>query len=362
MPGPSVSRHTKLLALGSAGELAMMPSGLWHTSLFAPAVLGAADRPGYPPYRRGWLPPNQYRERITNFNNPNKATFPNASSAIRKGYRNRIGYETYVQFMLDHGRDTQPEGSQYVALSTESPFCRYHTEDTAGGSFQFPPGAQPMHAARRALIAAIQIVKDKNDMIPDQRQRDWVSVISFDRPNGSPNIEQSLTGDYQVAMEACTTLQATGDKGASTSTEAGLIAAQEHLAPRPEGGQGRRSTNKYVVLLTDGVPNTWVSSANEIGQYISNNPSPDFYGNGASWVDAPLMQAAKIRADNGYLYPVGLGLGANYGLMDRLARIGGTADAAGQSPRGSGDPTDYEQRMVDIFTEIIETPRVRLVQ
>ena len=116
------------------------------------------------------------------------------------------------------------------------------------------------------------------------------------------------------------------------------------------------------MLLTDGVPNAWVSSATAIDAYITANPSPDFYANGASWLDGPLMQTAKIRSRNWYLYPVGLGLGANYDLMDRLARIGGTADASGQSPRGSGDPTDYEQRMTDIFEEIIQTPKVRLVQ
>ena len=219
-----------------------------------------------------------------------------------------------------------------------------------------------MHAARRALIAAIQVVKDRNDIIPDPRQRDWVSIISFNRPTGSPNIEQPLTGDFDLAMQACTTLQAAGDKGASTATEAGLITAQTHLAPQSQGGQGRVSTNKYVVLLTDGVPNAWVSSGTEISDFIAANPSPDFYANGASWFDGPLMQAAQIRAKNWYLYPVGLGLGANYDLMDRLARIGGTADASGQSPRGSGDPTDYEQRMIDIFEDIIHTPKVRLVQ
>ena len=48
--------------------------------------------------------------------------------------------------------------------------------------------------------------------------------------------------------------------------------------------------------------------------------------------------------------------------MDRLARLGGTADGGGQSPRGSGNPAEYEQRLSDIFRDIITTPQVRLVQ
>jgi len=34
----------------------------------------------------------------------------------------------------------------------------------------------------------------------------------------------------------------------------------------------------------------------------------------------------------------------------------------GESPRGSGNPADDEQRLVEIFDEIISNPKVRLVQ
>ena len=63
-----------------------------------------------------------------------------------------------------------------------------------------------------------------------------------------------------------------------------------------------------------------------------------------------------------YLYPVGLGLGTDYDFMDRLARQGDTANDNGESPRGSGNPAEYEQRMTEIFTNIITCPKVRLVQ
>jgi len=319
--------------------------------------------PGTPPANRGTLPPNQDSDRIHRFNNPNKSTFPQSSSKVPRGYRNNIGYVTYVQFMMDHGRDLRPQGNQYVPLSKHSRDCPWHAEQTAGGSFRFPARTQPMHAARRALIAAINVVKERNAGIANSGQADWVSIVAFDTlSGGGPVIEQSLTADYDAAMRACTQLQAVGDKGATTATETGLETARLHIRSKDEGGHGRLATNKVVVLLTDGVPNLYSSSPTEIQKFIGDNPSDDYYNNGAYWLDAPLMQAAMIEQKNWHLFPVGVGLGTEYGFMDRLARMGATANDDGESPRGSGNPAEYEQRLTDIFEEIITNPQVRLVQ
>lgn len=329
-----------------------------------PPVISPPVRPPVPPGsgNRGTLPPNQDPDRITGFNNPNPSTFPSASKSVPASYRNRLGYLTYVQFMLDFGRDLKPDDRTYVPLSPLSPLCPYHSEDTAGGSFRFPPRTQPVHAARRALIAAIQVVRERNAGL-DPAQSDWVSVISFDSlTGGGPVVQQELTADYQAAMEACTRLEAVGDKAATTATEAGLIAARKHIQARSAGGQGRESANKVVVLLTDGVPNLYVSSRSEIDAFIRDNPRTEFYGDGRYWCDAPLMQTLKMQAAGWQVFPVGVGLGTDYGFMDRLARLGGTADDNGQSARGSGNPAEYEQRLTEIFKKIITSPRVRLVQ
>jgi len=319
--------------------------------------------PGRPPNNRGWLPPNQDSDRIDRFGNPSSASFPNVSRSVPRGFRNKIGYRTYVQFMMDYGREIKPDGRRYVALSQYSPDCPWHSEVTAGGVFSFPPREQPTHAARRSIIAALQVVKERNAGITNPNQRDWVSIITFDRlSDGGPTIEQPLTADYDQAMQVCTRLQAVGDIGASTASEAGIIAARQHIRPRDEGGQGRMSTNKVVVLLTDGLPNLYISSRSKINSFVSANPSPDFYGGRSYAYDATLMQAMQLEQKNWYLFPVGIGLGANYDFMDRLARLGGTASNDGQSPRGSGNPAEYEQRLTDIFEEIITNPQVRLVQ
>jgi len=312
---------------------------------------------------RGWLPYRQDSDRIDGFGNPSSSTFPEASVSVPRGYRNKIGYRTYVQFMMDHGRDRKPDGRRYVPLSRHSADCPWHTEVTAGGTLRFPPREQPVHAARRATIAALQVVKERNAGISDPDQRDWVSIVAFDSlVGGGPVIEQTLTADYDQAMQACTRLQAVADDCVSTATEAGMLLAKEHIRPRSEGGSGRYATNKVVVLLTDGVPNLYVSSRSEIDRFIRDNPSDDFYGRAKYPYDAALMQAAVMEQKKWYMFPVGVGLGTDYDFMDRLARTGATANDDGESPRGSGNPAEYERRLTDIFEEIITNPQVRLVQ
>lgn len=318
---------------------------------------------GTPPKNRGTLPPNQDSDRVTGFNNPNRSTFPSASSSAVAAWRNWFGYLTYVQFMTDHGRDKQPIAGVYVPLSRQSPYCRWHDEETAGGTFSFPPREQPTHASRRAIIAAIDVIRERNELIQDPDQRDWVSIVSFDRlNNGGPVIRQSLTGDYEAAMQVCTELQAVSDTGASTATDAGLMKAAEHIKSESDGGQGRRGTDKVVVLLTDGVPNLTAADARDVRNYIEDNPSDDYYSSSSISYNSPLVQCAKMQGEHWMVYPVGIGLGTDYGFMDRLARLGGSANDDGQSARGSGNPAEYERRLAEIFENIITSPQVRLVQ
>jgi Flp pilus assembly protein TadG len=348
------------LFAGDQHDFALASAAGWQAAL-VPVVTSAVPR-GTPPVNRGTIPANQSGDRIDKFNNPNIYTFPNADKNLPKSLRNKLGYITYVQFMMDFGRDLKPDGKTHVPLAANSPDCPYHQEDTAGGAFSFPPREQPAHAARRSLIAAMQIIKDRNENVPDLNQRDWVSIVTFDTlSGGGPVIAQPLTGDYEAAMLACTTLQSVGDKGATTATEAGLLTAKKHLEPADKGGAGRNQTDKIVVLLTDGVPNQFVSSTAEIDDFMQQNPDSNYYGNGAYWYDAALMQAVDMNLRKWAVYPVGLGLGTDYDFMDRMARGGGTADEEGKSSRGSGNPAEYEQRLTEIFKDIISAPKVRLV-
>ena len=319
-----------------------------------------------------YLPANYDGDNFWGYNNPNLFTFPSPDWTDMSGGQNMIGYLTYVQFMLDFGRERSPDVETWngnaqagvgtkTQLSTQSTYCRYHNEVTAGGTFSFPPREQPMHACRRALIAAIQVVKDRNAGL-SSGAGDRVAIVTFDGLDAEhqPTLVQALTGNYNTAMSNCRKLQAVSDIGATTAIEAGLITARNHLKPTAEGGQGRSFAKKVIVLLTDGVPNAWQSTSANINNYITSHPNSDYYGSDYLWLNSALMQSASIEAENTVLYPVGIGLGTDYSFMDRMSRLSQTDDA-GLSPRGSGNPANYEQRLTDIFTNIIKNPGGRMV-
>lgn len=60
------------------------------------------------------------------------------------------------------------------------------------------------------------------------------------------------------------------------------------------------------------------------------------------------------------LLGVGAGLGVDSNFMDRMARISGTNEEE-FSPRVLGKPAEYEQRMIEIFTQMIKALDSRLV-
>ncbi len=312
---------------------------------------------------RTWLPPLQDVARIDRFNNPNPDTYPGVSSSALEPYRDKIGYLTYVQFMLDHGRDLKPVAGRYVPLSKHSGDCPWHEEDTAGGRFRFPPRTQPMHAVRLALIAAVQTVKQHNAKILDPQRRDWVSIVAYDSlASGGPSVEHRLSADYDSAMAAVAGLQAVGERGDTTATDSAMILAGRQLDSKQQGGPGRPHAKKVVVLLTDGVPNLYADDPAAIERFIDDNPGGEFYGHEAHAHNATLMRAILMRKGGRSFYPVGVGLGADYEFLDRLARAAGTADDDGQSARAIGDPAGYEQRLTEVVRAAITNPPVRLVE
>ncbi|MEZ6040993.1 MAG: VWA domain-containing protein [Planctomycetaceae bacterium] len=339
--------------------------------------------PGCP--RRGsneyiWVPWYCDNDRIYQFNNPNKASFPSAS--VPWYWRNRYGYRTYVQFMLDWGRERSPEFDNSensnpglagkTPLSILSPDCPLHTESTAGGTFQFPPRTQPMHSVRRSLIAGLQVIQDRNQGVA-AGAGDRVAIVTFDGRDQwhAPSIVQPLTDDFESAKRACTTLQAAGDIGATTSTESGLALARQHLTARtsssnpsndPLGPQGRKFTSKVIILLTDGMPNSWEMDAATLEQYMASEPSAEFYPAGYDWFNSALAQTQQFfMTQRGKLYSVGMGLGTDYDFMDRLARIAST-DNNGISARSSGNPAEYESQLTEILKKIIDRPGSKLVR
>ena len=326
------------------------------------------------PYTNGGTsyPPSQDTDRITGQNNPNTSNYPGTASNLPDKYQNVVGYRTYVQFLLDFGRERTPTVDNSTNAATNltkteislanTAWCRKVTESTPAGNFSFPPREQPVHAVRRAVIASLKVVEDQNvGLAPDWS--DYVSIVTFDAIDSyhAPVLQQSLTKDYRATMQKAANLQIVGDQVSSTATENGLIMARNHLKTVAQGGSGRTYTNKVIILLTDGVPNLYSSSSSTVSSYITANPSTNYYSStsGNLPYNSALMQSAQSKTTSLQLYPVGTGMGADYDFLDRMARLNGTA-SGGQAPRGSGNPASYEATLTTIFQNIIKGGRVRL--
>ena len=342
----------------------------------AQSLPSTAMPPGQP--RRGateriWVPHDCDWDKLNKFNNPNSFTWGSYDTTYRDQFWDKICYATYVQFLQDFGRDRAPDldnsvnaaagAGQKVQLSLESPYGRLHWETVAGMSLRFPPRTQPMHACRRAMVNAIQFVKEINSGVAPGAA-DRVAVVTFDADDAHhwPQVVQPLTHDYHRACRESALLQACSDIGRTTATENALILARQHVASPGDGGQGRPYAKKVIILLSDGVPNEWQTPEGEINAYIAANPDPDYYASNAPWVNAPLTQAAKMADEFSELHPIGIGQGTDYGFLDRLARIGHTADEDGQAVRGPVNPDDYERELTRLLRDVIRHPGTRLVQ
>jgi hypothetical protein len=252
-----------------------------------------------------------------------------------------------------------PTSTLYGPTSKNSPDCPWHAESTDGGTFNFPPREMPTHSARRAIISAIKVVKDRNEYITNVNQKDWVSLVTYDIQTHT-SVAFSLSGDYTAAMQACTQLQACGATSSCTATETGLMTAQIHLS-----NVGRSYTNKVVVLLTDGKPNLTSSTQTTIANYRTAHPNSNFYG-GTSYYpqDAALMQTSMMYGNHQMFFPISLGLQDDPTFMNKMYSMGkGKTTTTDVSPyTASGDPTTYETQLRELFFKVISAPRVRLVQ
>ena len=309
------------------------------------------------------LPTDQHWWRLGNYWNPDTNT----------PYRDKVGYETYVEWLISCGRDRAPTNDYNVhngartQMSLESPLVRTHAEDVNGTTFDMPPRVYPMHACRRSLIRAIQVVQEKNQGV-SQSVADRVSVVSFDAldQNRRPILRVPLTTDYDAAMLACSRLQVVGKniRGGSTSAQVGLDLAAEQLVMRAEGGPSRNGSERVVIFLCDGAPNQKDISDSDIADYISDNPSDEYYSGSdyyANKMNAPLISAHKLRAKKALLFSVGMGMSMDYNYMDRMSRMAGT-DRAGGNTRTSGDPEEYEESITAILEDIIRYAGVSLVR
>jgi Flp pilus assembly protein TadG len=300
-----------------------------------------------------------------------KAAKPALDSTITDNYNywqqyisnngSALGYVSYVKAFETCGRDVKPfsNSTLYSPLSVHSPDCPYHSESTDGGTFNFLPREMPTHCARRAIISALQVIKDRNQSVTDTSGQDRVAIVTFELKTHVV-VAHDLDNNYDAAMLACTTLQACSDSASCTATETGLMQAITLLNTK-----GRSNSNKVVVLITDGKPNLYSSSGSTITTYASNHPNSNFYGGSSNYPqDAAIMQASIMQGSNWMFFPIEIGLQGDAAFMNRIYSMGkgdnGTTETSPYS--ATGDPTAYETELKQIFEKIISATKVRLAQ
>lgn len=317
----------------------------------------AMPAPQTPVLERGrWslVPPGQLRrqQRVEGFHNKKK---------VGDKLQNQLFYASYFQFMLDVGRDNNIAG-RYPAmskLSGESPSIR---EATAAGEFLFPPREQPMHAIRRALIAATHTLRSRSTSTAGRSMGDHISIITFDRaidrdPN-TPGLSVPLTDDYESVMEACAQLQACGDDAETTGTDAGLREAWLHLLPEEEGGRGRSTSKKIVFLISVGKPDVCASSPGQVENYMAAHHNKSFYGKGNYPQDAALMYADKMHQREWQVIPIGVGPNADYKFVERMAEMSG-AYGGKKPPKLDKAPEELEGLLSKMLSQqLVTSPKL----
>lgn len=187
-----------------------------------------------------------------------------------KGSGAKIGYASYLCFMLRRGRIEQAQG-QYVPLSQHSRHCPWHLEQVGGDSLRFPPRVEPMHQVRRALAEAICSLAKRNGSADDPASRDRVAIVSLDWPSGAARVQQTLTSDYGSAVRACARLQPVGVSGPSSQPQPGLRLADQLLREASSGMYGWRGAEKMLVLVTSAS----TDCARGDGPLQAETPPPD---------------------------------------------------------------------------------------
>src|SRR5262249_61226630 len=94
-------------------------------------------------------------------------------------------------------------------------------------------------------------------------------------------------------------------------------------------------------------------SSYEAAHPNTTNGVSNYYGSSDYNSDAALMQASIMQGGNWHVYALGIGLAIDSDFMDKMARVGNTADSNGHAPTTSGDPTSYESEMTALLDEII---------
>lgn len=265
--------------------------------------------------------------------------------------RNRVGYATYLQFLLDVGSDGKIAG-KHSLLTLSNPDCPEHTENTDAGPFAFPPRVEPEATVRRTLIDVVHYIDRLNESRPSDG-RDRIGVITFGR-RGSSQIVVPLTdhyGDAKNLIASSPQLHAKSDYQASSDAEAGLNAAQSMLLSKKDGGSGRQNATRIVLYLTGSNPDCSSSNSCDLLSHLRQHPNIEFYESSDMLPrDSALVATSRMRLKRWRVKPAGLGMGVDTDFLTRMALIQAPPNSAPPSSVFAGlTPTEYQAALKEVI-------------
>ncbi len=319
-------------------------------------------------------PPSQNSYQMTGAANPYPDAWPNLTSSTITPFSNKVGYQTYVQFLMDYGWNKQA-GGQYTQISKLSANCPWNTDNdpnSPGYGFQFPPREQPTHSVRLSIMAAVAQIASLNAGLTEA-SKDHIGVVTFDTASGvTIKYPLSISGcDYNAVKGSVCDMQCVADDTLSTASENGIIAARNMLDPSTNPTGARTAATKFLIFLTDGIPNIKQSSNTTISSYTTAHTQGEWFTSGSYEYErnSVLMQTDQLQTKGWKVEAIAIGLGADRTMMDRMARMGGTAMPDPSNPNGpkisayaTGNPADYQNRLTSIFQGIVGAANVKVVK
>ena len=362
---------------------------------------------GYVGYARGYSSGTGSSSGISGWANPGSGSYSSSfnslyakdngstygSSNIESDFnyhKGKLSYETYIQFMMDHGyntkigRDDWGNGTKccYSPMSmrwesdggdANDAYRRWDSEN----NMSRPPREQPASGVIDAVVAGIKAIKEQNENTPLQ-YRDLVAVLIFHSkitPITGVSGGDPFTGDYDAAITAV--LNSAGqslpngssnmDKydgsyvSGSTNTMHGMYEAADYLDP--DSGYGRRFTNKVGIFFTDGEANTYTSSLarsissadyntlvdidyNDNGNIESNEKDLRYYYSQSSTDPKnSTLKAAHVAQDmDVVIHTIIAGVGRDQDIGYRLRALTG-----GEYYDSGGAYSEYAANLIEAF-------------
>jgi Flp pilus assembly protein TadG len=217
-------------------------------------------------------------------------------------YRNRYGYRTWIQYLLDKRSS--------------------HTQTPALANVR----AQPVTALKDAVEVFLSYMQQI-------QTEDRLGLVVYNSASETAVLESGLTPDLESVNDIVQARQA-GHYNRQTNIGAGMQSARIELRDNARPGAFR-----MMVLMTDGIPNR-----------------PTNETQGTALVNSESAACAELRIP---IVTISLGGGADTDLMQSTAD---TTRGAHFNIPGGQTASEYEEQLIEVFGQVAATRPLKLVQ